>query len=84
MPDLEVLAESSIKNLTRRNEAQARFGDQIFSDTNAESFCFGALAGLTADGDFVDYDADKVAARFKAHPEVMPNTISDCMHELSF
>lgn len=82
--DLEDLAKSSIKKLARRNEAQARFGDSIFSDTDAESFCIGALAGLTADGDIGDYDADKAAARFKAHPEVMPNTLSDCMHELSF
>jgi hypothetical protein len=82
--DLEDLAESSIKHLARRNEAQARFGDAIFSDTDAESFCISALAGLTAGGDFGEYDEDKAAARFKAHPEVMPNTISDCMHELSF
>lgn len=54
------------------------------SDTGAESFCIGALAGLAADGKYGDYDADKVAARFKAHPEVMPNTLSDCLRELSF
>lgn len=82
--DLEGLAKSSIDKLIRRNEAQARFGDQIFSDTDAESFCIGALAGLTADGDFCEFDKDKAAARFKAHPEVMPNTLSDCMHELTF
>lgn len=82
--DLESLAEDSVQKLTRRNEAQARFGDAIFSDTDAESFCIGALAGLAADGKHGDYDQDKAAARFRAHPEVMPNTLSDCMHELSF
>lgn len=82
--DLEGLAKSSIKKLTKHNEAQARFGDGVFSDTDAESFCIGALSGLAADGEYGDYDADKAATRFKSHPEVMPNTLSDCLHELTF
>jgi hypothetical protein len=78
------LAKSSINKLTQRNEAQGRFGDAVFSDTNAESFCIDALSGLAADWKYGKYDDDKAAARFKVHPEVMPNTLSDCMHELSF
>ena len=82
--NLEGLARKSVEKTARRHEALSRFGDAIFSDTDAESFCIGALAGLNAEGDFGDYDADKAATRFRAHPEVMPNTLSDCMYELSF
>lgn len=84
LDDLESLATSSVQKLTRRNEAQARFGDAIFSDTDAENFCIGALAGLKYGGIMDQYPEAEVDKRFRSHPEVMPNTLSDCMHELSF
>ena len=76
--DLEGLSESAVQKLMRKNEAISRFGDQVFSNTDAESFCIGALAGLDTDND------DEVDQRFRARPEVMPNTLSDCLHELVF
>ncbi len=82
--DLEDLAESSVKKLMLKTEAQARFGEAIFSDTDAESFCIGALAGLKCAGGMGQYSTSQVDKRFMAHPEVMPNTLSDCMHELKF
>ena len=83
--DLEGLAKESVKKLMLRNEAAARFGDSLFDDTEAERFCIEALAGLKPDhGDYGDFDDDEVAERFKARPEVMPNTLSDCLQELAF
>ena len=31
-----------------------------------------------------DYPPELVAERFKAHPELMPHTLSDCLHELAY
>ena len=84
--DLEGLAQGSTKKLTRKNEALARFGsiDTLFSDTPAELFSIEALAGLKPSKDFGDLDAGQVAARFQARPDLMPNTLSDCLHELAY
>ena len=32
----------------------------------------------------LDFDAQEVAARFKARPELLPNTLIDCLHELAY
>ena len=52
--DLEGLAQGSIKKLTRKNEALARFGSvkSLFTDTPAELFAIDALAGLKPEKDF--------------------------------
>lgn len=85
--DLEGLAKGSIKTLTRKNEAIARFGtiEALFSDTPAERFCMDALRGLKAtQKNYGNYGDAKVDARFHAHPELMPNTLGDCLHELAY
>jgi len=84
--DLEELAQGSIKKLTRKNEALARFGDidTLFSDTPAEQFAIDALRGLKPGKDFGDLDAGQVDKRFQAHPDLMPNTLSDCLYELAY
>lgn len=82
--DLDRLAEKSVQKAARKKEATDRFGDAIFSDTEAESFCIGALAGLKCGGIMDCFNDDEVAQRFRARPEVMPNTLSDCLHELAF
>lgn len=84
--DLEVLAQGSVKKLTRKNEALARFGtlEELFSDTPAEQFAIDALRGLKPSKDYGDLDAGQVDKRFQAHPDLMPNTLSDCLHELAY
>lgn len=84
--DLEALAQGSTKKLTRKNEALSRFGsiDNLFANTPAEQFCTDVLAGLKPGKDYDDLDDAKVDARFKARPELMPNTLSDCLHELAY
>ena len=84
--DLEALAHGATKTLTRKNEALARFGniDTLFSDTPAEQFAIDALHGLKPSKDFGDLDAGQVDTRFQAHPDMMPNTLSDCLHELAY
>ncbi len=81
--DLEGLAKKSIERAARQNEARSRFGDDLFAETPAESFCITALHGLKPDsiGFLPDAEADQ---RFGAHPEVLPNTLADCLHEIVF
>lgn len=82
--DLERLARRSITEHQQRTEAVARFGDDIWLDTEPESFCIDALRGLEPIGQSGDFDKAQVAERFKSRPEVMPNTLSDCLHELDY
>lgn len=84
--DLEALAQGSTQTLTRKNEALARFGsiDTLFSDTPAELFSIEALAGLKPSKNFGELDAGQVDKRFQAHPDMMPNTLSDCLYELAY
>ena len=81
--DLEGLAQRSIDKLNRQHEATSRFGDALFADTPAEQFCIEALAGLKR-GRMLEFNEQEVDARFKARPELMPNTLSDCLHELAY
>lgn len=81
--NLESLANSSVEKLRKQTEARSRFGDRIFSLTDAEVFCESALAGLEPIDHF-DLDKAEVAARFKARPEQMPNTLADCIYELEY
>lgn len=81
--NLEGLAETSIQKAARQHEARSRFGDDLFADTPAELFCITALHDLTPDhmSLFTDVEADQ---RFKAHPDLLPNTLADCLHEISY
>jgi len=81
--DLQALADKSIEKVRRQAEAQARFGDRIFSHTDAEVFCISALDGLQPTG-VGSFDSAEVSTRFKARPELMPNTLSDCLYELEY
>lgn len=84
--DLEALAQGATKKLTRKNEALARFGtlEILFTNTPAEQFAIDALHGLKPSKDFGDLDAGQVDKRFQAHPDLMPNTLSDCLNELAY
>jgi hypothetical protein len=83
--DLEGLSSRSSRQLTLSNEALARFGgaDSLFADTPAEQFCIKALAGVK-EGKMWGLDAQEAAQRFKAHPDLMPHSLSDCLRELAF
>jgi hypothetical protein len=81
--DLEGLAERAIKREALRVEGFARFGAALFDDTPAEAFCLAALAGLEP-GRMLDFDKAAVAGRFRGRPELMPHTLPDCLHELTF
>lgn len=81
--NLEGLAKKSIKKAARQHEARSRFGDELFSETPAESFCITALHGAEPGRNgFIDDDvADRV---FLKHPQLLPNTLSDCLHEIAY
>lgn len=81
--NLESLAESSVEKLARQTEARARFGDRMFSLTDAEVFCVSTLEGLEP-VEISSFDSTEVAGRFKARPDLMPNTLSDCLYELDY
>ena len=81
--NLEGLATKSIQKAARQHEARSRFGDDLFAETPAESFCITALHGLKANdiGFFSDGNVDQ---RFTEHPELLPNTLTDCLWEISY
>ena len=81
--DLEGLAERAIKREALRVEGFSRFGDALFDDTPAEAFCLAALAGLEP-GSMLDFDKAAAAGRFRDRPELMPHTLTDCLHEFAF
>jgi len=84
--DLEGLASTSVRKLSNQDEAVSRFGsvEGIGADTPAEQFCIDTLAGLSRKGTFGEYVIAQVDARFKACPDLLPNTLSDCLHELVY
>jgi len=85
--DLEGLAKGSILKATRHHEAIARFGsiETLFADTPAEQFAIDALNGLkTTQKDYGNYPDVSVDKRFQALPDLMPNTLSDCLFELAY
>lgn len=82
--DIDGLAKGSIERHRRQIEAMARFGDDLWVDTEAEAFCIEVLRGLEADGKFGGFDKGKVAERFKARPDLLPHTLADCLCELDY
>lgn len=82
--DLEELAERSVKKLQLQTEAHARFGERLFVDTPAEEFCVDALAGLKRQRAFGDYDEGHADVRFQSRPDLLPNTLDDCLYELAY
>jgi hypothetical protein len=82
--DLDGLAERAIERERLRMEGAARFGNDVLALTDAENFCVTALVGLEPDGSCCTFDEAEVAKRFKARPELMPNTLTDCLYEQAF
>ena len=81
--DLPEFAEKSKVRALLRHEALSRFGDALFDTTEAERFCITALAGLEPDG-FREYGDGDVAESFSALPALLPQTLTDCLHELAY
>lgn len=82
--DLEGMATKALEAHHLRLEGVSRFGADLMADTYAEVFCIDVLRGLKADGQWGDFDKGKVAERFKAHPDLMPHTLTDCLYELGY
>lgn len=82
--DLDGLATSSVTSAARRREAEARFGNALFSPTMAEEVCEGALFGLKRKGPFLGFDKAQVDKRFDALEAERPGTLTDCILELGY
>jgi hypothetical protein len=82
--DLEALARTAVERECLQSEARARFGDDLFADTEAEAFCIETLAGLALAEKDWGYEKAAATACFQSRPELMPNTLSDCLHELDY
>ncbi|WP_279466453.1 hypothetical protein [Aeromonas veronii] len=80
--NLDGLTKRSIERRANEAEAIGRFGDALWDDTQAEAFCQEVLRGLEQDS--WQLPPEQVAERFKAVPELMPPTLSDCLHELAY
>ncbi|MGY3960915.1 hypothetical protein [Aeromonas popoffii] len=80
--NLDDLADRTMERRANEAEAMKRFGDALWNDTQAEAFCLEALR--TVEQVKWDYPPERVAERFKALPELMPHTLSDCLHELTY
>lgn len=80
--NLDGLAERAITRRANEAEAIGRFGGALWDDTQAEAFCQEVLRGLERDS--WQLPPEQVAGRFKAVPELMPHTLSDCLHELAY
>lgn len=81
--DLESLAGRAIERHRLRIEGRSRFGDHLFADTPAEVFCIEALEGLKLE-QLGSLDSEDAAARFKALPDRLPQTLADCLWELDY
>lgn len=83
--DLESKAKAAIERARNKHEALARFGtaDALFSDTAAEKACNKALSRLGA-SDLGFFDDEQAEKRFSRRPELVPHTISDCLHVRSY
>ena len=82
--DLEELARKAVERERLRSEGRARFGDDLFADTEAESFCIAALVGLALAENAWEYEKAAAAACFPVPTELMPNTLSDCLREFDY
>lgn len=80
--DINAHVEKSKTTALRKAEAAARFGSDPDLMTEAERWAIRVLDGVGVG--LLDSDRSGIADRFKQHPELMPHTLADCLHELSF
>jgi hypothetical protein len=82
--DLDGWEAKSIELAARRQEAHARYGDTLFANTEAETFCEETLAGVKEGRDEWELNKAEVDVRFDAMPGQRPSTLSDCLAELKY
>lgn len=80
--DIEDHVKRSKTTALRKAEAAARFGDDPDIMTEAERWAIRVLDGV--DVGLMNKSQAEIADRFKQHPELMPHTLADCLHELNF
>jgi hypothetical protein len=67
------------------NVQEERIGEFICEETPAELFCAKTLHRVKGGSrSILNYDRQATAKRFKAKPDLMPNTLADCLHELNY
>lgn len=83
--DLEHLAKRTLEKAALATEAFARFGGEtLWQDTPAEQFCEKALKRCKGFKDYLDNDQVEVEKRFRKHADLMPHTLTDCLHEIEY
>ena len=85
--NLKGLAERVLDKQQRRTEALARFGsmDGVFATLAQEKFCIDVLALVpVATGVWGSIDQAQANAAFGQHPDMVPHTLADCLHELEY
>jgi len=85
--NLKGLAERVLDKQQRRTEALARFGsmDGVFATLAQEQFCMDVLAPVpVASGAWGRIDQAQANAAFAQHPDMVPHTLADCLHELEY
>ena len=85
--NLKGLAERVLDKQQRRTEALARFGsmDGVFATLAQEQFCMDVLAPVpVATGVWGSIDQAQANAAFAQHPDMVPHTLADCLHELEY
>lgn len=84
LADLEGWAKKSIETRKLQLDGEARFGDRLFEDTLAETYCIKALRGLKREGVLSSYKSEVVADRFKKHKSLLPSSLTACLAELKY
>lgn len=85
--DLESFAKRVLDRKATKDEAMARFGsvEGLFKDTPAETACRVALKGLKQKkGALWGYEHEKADPRFQKVRDLVPSTLSDCLHALDY
>ena len=85
--NLKGLANRVLGNQARRREAIARYGSEqaVFATLPQEQFCMDALALVpVASGVWGSIDQAQANAAFAQHPDMVPHTLADCLHELGY
>lgn len=82
--DLEDMASRAVEKKAHQQEAHARFGDALFTNTAAEDFCEEVLSGLDTCKMGWSLDKKQVDSRLEKHPDLLPQTLTDCLYELKF
>lgn len=84
--ELEDMAERAINRNVMAREALARFGSEtgVFANTLPEDFCLATLKGFRPKkSGFLDLN-DRMVKAFMSHPDYVPQTLGDCLHELAY